>query len=82
MSRQGSRGGLQVRMGGGPSTVSDFLQADFIDFLQVLNVPIVLGTDVRRGDHLTGWETRFSVESIISTSSALTHQLWNGNRRA
>lgn len=82
MSRQGRRGGLDVRIGGGPSTVSEFLQADFIDFLHVVNVPIVLGTGVRLWDHLTGLETRFSVESIISTSSGLTHQLWNWNRRA
>ncbi|MEU4836690.1 dihydrofolate reductase family protein [Nocardia testacea] len=77
---QDAAGGLDVRIGGGPSTVSEFLQADLIDFLHVSIVPIVLGAGVRIWDHLTGLEERFAVESI-STSSGLTHQLWNRNRR-
>ena len=77
---QEAAGGLDVRIGGGPSTVGEFLQADLIDFLHVVIVPIVLGTGVRIWDHLAGLEDRFSVESI-STSSGLTHQLWNRNGR-
>lgn len=76
---QEAAGALDVRIGGGPSTVSEFLEADLVDFLQVVIVPIVLGSGVRIWDHLTGLEERFSVESI-STSSGLTHQLWNRNR--
>ncbi|MGW0245262.1 dihydrofolate reductase family protein [Nocardia goodfellowii] len=76
---QDAAGGLDVRIGGGPSTVRAFLQADLIDFLHIAIVPIVLGAGVRIWDHLTGLEERFSVESI-STSSGLTHQLWNRNR--
>ena len=60
--------------------MSEFLQADLIDFLHVVIVPIVLGTGVRIWDHLTGLEDRLSLESI-STSSGLTHQLWNRNGR-
>lgn len=69
-------GGLDVRIGGGPSTVNQFLQADLIDFMHIAIVPVVLGSGVRIWDHLAGLEGRFSVESI-STSSGLTHQLWN-----
>ncbi|AOS61680.1 dihydrofolate reductase family protein [Actinoalloteichus hymeniacidonis] len=72
--------GLDVRIGGGPSTVSAFLQADLVDFLHLAITPIVLGTGVRIWDDLAGLEDRFSVESI-STASGLTHQLWNRKSR-
>lgn len=69
-------GGLDVRIGGGPTTVNEFLRADLIDFLHLAIVPIVLGTGVRIWDSLAGLEDRFAVETI-GTSSGLTHQLWN-----
>lgn len=59
-------GGLDVRIGGGPSTIRQFLAADLIDYLHVVIVPIVL----RRGEGL--WhaledlEPRFDVESVSS----------------
>lgn len=73
---QAAAGGLDVRIGGGPSTVSQFLQADLIDFLHVAIVPIVLGAGVRIWDQLSGMEELFEIETI-ATSSGLTHQLWN-----
>ncbi|MFT4294815.1 MAG: dihydrofolate reductase family protein [Micropruina sp.] len=73
-------GGLDVRIGGGPSTVNAFLQADLIDFLHLSIVPIVLGSGVRIWDDLAGLEDRFEIESI-STSSGVTHQLWNRKQR-
>lgn len=69
-------GGLDVRIGGGPTTVSEFLQADLIDFLHIVTVPVVLGSGVQIGEHLAALENHFIVESV-STSSGLTHQLWN-----
>ncbi len=72
-------GGLDVRIGGGPSTVNEFLEADLVDFLHIVIVPVVLGSGVRLWDRLAGLENRFTVESV-STSSGLTHQLWNRNR--
>ncbi|WP_153504285.1 dihydrofolate reductase family protein [Cumulibacter manganitolerans] len=77
---QEAAGGLDVRLGGGPSSVRQFLEADLVDFLHVAIVPVVLGAGVRIWDHLAGLEQRFTVESI-STSSGLTHQLWNRNPR-
>lgn len=73
---QEAAGELDVRIGGGPSTVNAFLQADLIDFLHLVIIPIVLGNGVRLWDNLEGLEERFTVESI-GTSSGLTHQLWN-----
>ncbi|MGH3654349.1 dihydrofolate reductase family protein [Glutamicibacter sp.] len=72
--------GLDVRIGGGPATVREFLEADLIDFLHVVIVPVVLGTGVRLWEGLSGAEQRFTVESIGSVSG-LTHQLWNRKPR-
>lgn len=68
--------GLDVRIGGGPSTVNAFLRANLIDFLHVVVVPIVLGSGVGVWDGLDGLEQRYSLESV-TTASGLTHQLLN-----
>jgi dihydrofolate reductase len=65
-------GGLDVRIGGGPSTVRQFLAADLIDHLHVVLVPIVLGRGVRLWDGLESLESRFRVESV-TTPSGVTH---------
>jgi dihydrofolate reductase len=65
-------GDLDVRIGGGPSTVREFLAADLIDHLHVVIVPIVLGRGVRLWDGLEGLEERFDVESVASPSG-VTH---------
>jgi dihydrofolate reductase len=65
-------GGLDVRIGGGPGTVRQFLAADLIDHLHVVLVPIVLGRGVRLWDGLESLEDRFTVESV-TTPSGVTH---------
>lgn len=65
-------GGLDVRIGGGPSTVRDFLAADLIDELHLALVPIVLGRGERLWDGLEGLEERFDIEAV-STPSGVTH---------
>ncbi len=65
-------GGLDVRIGGGPTTVRRFLDADLIDHLHVVLVPIVLGRGVRLWEGLEGLEKRFHVESV-TTPSGVTH---------
>jgi len=65
-------GGLDVRIGGGPSTVRQFLNADLIDHMHVAVVPVILGRGERLWDGLEGIEQRFSVESV-STPSGVTH---------
>lgn len=64
--------GLDVRIGGGPTVVRDFLAADLVDLLHVAIVPIVLGRGVRLWDGLEGVEERFDVESIASPTG-VTH---------
>ena len=65
-------GGLDVRIGGGPSTIREFLAADLIDYLHVVIVPIVLGRGERLWDGLEELEQRFDVESV-SSPSGVTH---------
>src|SRR3984885_964908 len=65
-------GGLDVRIGGGPSTVRQFLAADLIDDMHIVLNPIVLGRGVRLWDGLEGLEERFDLEAV-STPSGVTH---------
>jgi dihydrofolate reductase len=65
-------GGLDVRIGGGPSTVRQFLAADLVDHMHVVVVPIVLGRGERLWDEPGGLEERFDVEAV-SSPSGVTH---------
>jgi dihydrofolate reductase len=64
--------GLDVRIGGGPSTIRQFLAADLIDHMHIVIVPIVLGRGERLLDDLEDLEQRFNVEAV-SSPSGVTH---------
>lgn len=68
--------GTDVRVGGGPSVVRQFLEADLVDFMHAIVVPVVLGEGQRA--YLGGLDlaARFDRE-IVSTPTGYTHQLWN-----
>ncbi|KQY57355.1 dihydrofolate reductase family protein [Nocardioides sp. Root140] len=76
---QEAAGGGDVRIGGGPSTVRQFLQAGLIDFMHLVIVPITLGKGVSIWEGTSGIEDAFTVESITSPSG-LVHQFWNLRR--
>lgn len=65
-------GGLDVRIGGGVSTVRQFLAEDLIDYMHVVVVPIVLGGGERLWDGLENLDQHFEVESV-SSPSGVTH---------
>lgn len=65
-------GGLDIRIGGGPSTIREFLDADLIDHLHIVVVPIVLGRGEGLWDGLEGIEHRFHAEAV-SSPSGVTH---------
>jgi dihydrofolate reductase len=65
-------GGLDVRIGGGPSTIREFVAADLVDYLHIVIVPIVLGRGERLWDGLEDLEERFDVESV-SAPSGVSH---------
>jgi len=69
-------GGLDVRIGGGPTTLRSFLEADLVDLLHVVQVPILLGRGVRLWDGLEGIESRFDREAV-SSPSGVTHITFN-----
>lgn len=73
-------GGLDVRLGGGPSTIRQFLDADLVDFMHLAVVPAVLGEGIRLGDDQDGIDGRFATE-CVSTPGGLVHQLWNRKPR-
>lgn len=64
--------GLDVRIGGGPSTIREFLAAGLVDHLHVTVVPILLGRGVRLWDGLEGLERDYRVEAT-SSPSGVTH---------
>jgi len=64
--------GLDVRIGGGPTTTRDFLAAGLVDHLHVVVVPILLGRGVRLWDDLEGLERDYDIASV-STPSGVTH---------
>jgi dihydrofolate reductase len=74
-------GGLDVRIGGGPTTVRRFLAEDLVDHLHVVIVPIVLGRGVRLWDGLEWVERRFHVESV-TTPGGVTHVFFDRSERS
>jgi dihydrofolate reductase len=69
---RGAAQGLDVRIGGGPSMVRDFVAAGLVDHLHVVIVPILLGRGVRLWDGLEGIEQDYRIESV-TTPSGVTH---------
>jgi dihydrofolate reductase len=72
--------GLDVRLGGGPTVVRSFLDADLVDHLHIVVVPIVLGRGVRLWDGLEGLEDRFDVE-VTASPSGVVHYVFTRHQR-
>ena len=68
--------GLDVRLGGGVTTIREFLAADLVDTMHIAVAPIVL----ERGERL--WESpselldRFHLETVPSPSGVTHHLFW------
>jgi dihydrofolate reductase len=71
LARQAA-GGLDIRLGGGPSTVNQFLAAGLVDYLHVIQIPVLLGRGVPLWNGLEGLHTRYAIESVTVPSGA-TH---------
>ena len=65
-------GGKDVRVGGGPTVVREFLKAGLVDQLHVAIAPILLGRGIRLWDDLRGFEDGYSVKSEVAPSG-ITH---------
>ena len=64
--------GQDVRLGGGPTMIRDFLAAGLVDHMHIVVVPILLGRGVRLWDGLEGLEKDYQVEAT-SSPSGVTH---------
>jgi dihydrofolate reductase len=65
-------GGQDVRIGGGPTVIRDFVAAGLVDHMHIVVVPIVLGRGVRLWDGLETLENDFEIEAA-SSPSGVTH---------
>jgi dihydrofolate reductase len=63
--------GGDVRVGGGPSVVRDFLKAGLVDRLHVAITPILLGRGIRLWDDLRGLEAGYAVTSETAESGVI-----------
>jgi dihydrofolate reductase len=68
-------GGLDVRIGGGATTIRDFVAAGLVDHLHVVVVPILLGRGVRLWDGMEGLEKDYEIEAT-SSPGGVTHVMF------
>ncbi|WP_328528610.1 dihydrofolate reductase family protein [Nocardioides sp. NBC_00368] len=64
--------GQDVRLGGGPSSIRDYLAAGLVDHLHVAVTAIILGRGVRLWDGLEALEEGYEV-AATTTPSGVTH---------
>jgi dihydrofolate reductase len=65
-------GDQDIRLGGGPTVIREFLAAGLVDQAHIVVVPILLGRGVRLWDGLEGLEETYAVEQV-SSPSGVTH---------
>jgi len=63
--------GQDVRIGGGPTMIREFLSARLIDHLHIVIVPILLGRGVRLWDGMERLEQDYDIEAISSPSGVM-----------
>ena len=63
--------GKDVRIGGGPTMVRDYLKAGLVDRLHVAITPILLGSGIRLWDDLRGLEAGYTVTSETAESGVI-----------
>jgi len=64
-------GGQDVRVGGGVSTVREFLKAGLVDRLHVAIAPILLGRGINLWDNLRGFEDGYQVQTETAESGTM-----------
>jgi dihydrofolate reductase len=63
--------GRDVRLGGGATSIREFVAAGVVDVLHVVVVPIVLGRGVRLWDGLEGIDADYDIEQTSSPSGVV-----------
>jgi dihydrofolate reductase len=67
--------GQEVRIGGGATTIRQFLAARLIDHMHISVVPILLGRGVRLWDGMEGLEQDYDIEATTARSG-VTHLIF------
>ncbi|MFJ9348217.1 dihydrofolate reductase family protein [Streptomyces sp. NPDC101237] len=68
--------GKDVRLGGGVSTIRQFLEADLVDTLHVAVSPVKFGTGLRLWESPEELLDRFHLEVVPSRSGVTHHLFW------
>ncbi|MEU5184441.1 dihydrofolate reductase family protein [Streptomyces longwoodensis] len=68
--------GKDVRLGGGVSTIREFLDADLVDTLHVVVAPVEVGSGLRLWDSPDDLRDRFHLEVVPSPSGVTHHVFW------
>ena len=68
--------GKDVRLGGGATTIRQFLDADLVDTLHVAVSPVKLGSGVRLWESPDELLDRFHLEVVPSPSGVMHHLFW------
>lgn len=68
--------GRDVRLGGGATTIRQFLDADLVDTLHVAVATVELGSGVRLWDSPADLVDRFHLEVVPSPSGVTHHIFW------
>jgi dihydrofolate reductase len=68
-------GGKDIRLGGGPTMLREFIKAGVVDHMHIVVAPILLGRGVRLWDGLEGLEKDYKIESV-SSPSGVTHLMF------
>jgi dihydrofolate reductase len=66
-----SADGKDIRIGGGPTVVRDYLKAGLVDSLHVAITPILLGRGIRLWDELRGLEAGYTVKTETAESGTI-----------
>ncbi len=74
-AREAARG-KDVRLGGGATTIREFLDADLVDTLHVVVSPVRLGSGVRLWESPDELLDRFHLEVVPSPSGVTHHLFW------
>ncbi|WP_017539771.1 dihydrofolate reductase family protein [Nocardiopsis halophila] len=68
--------GKDVRLGGGVTTVREFLDADLVDTMHIAVAPVKLGSGLRLWDSPDELRDRFHLEVVPSPSGVVHHLFW------
>ncbi|WP_256840543.1 dihydrofolate reductase family protein [Ornithinimicrobium faecis] len=73
---QAAAAGKDVRIGGGVTTIREFLEADLVDEMHVAVSPHDLGTGLRLWERPEDLTDRFHLEKVALTSGVTYHFFW------